>query len=421
MDLSGNSNNSINKFFKAVPSSSNSLIDPTAKKIHYGNNNLNNIVETSKDHNTNGDLCKSTNTFFKPHPLPNIEEDAKAQTIEDNLTIGKENCEITDKVLVTTNRDNIVSKPEVRTSFFERYFKNQPNKIVKKSPIKEKQNNGITFTKIDESVTAANNYDCTNKQIKDTNICSISDNTKHFEERVHTANSDEVDDITENNQESWISPSEIFPDLDNIDDSIMNILPSPLQRKISKIKCTKENSSSRYKTVESGFNVNRLSSDSECAPTRVETVADVYPIPGQNNAANNLPTTSSKCVISKVGATEEEEDLIQPEGVFDRTSLDLFESSSNEMPEEEHQRIVCDKCKDSIPKFEIQEHLDHHMALELQEQFNKQAQPNRTTVSSEIRTSKSVVSDKKKRGRPSKKDIVPPKKSRTIMSFFTKT
>lgn len=386
VEYSGNTSGSINKFFKALPSAAGS---------HTNNSDA---AGTSSIENDN--LRKS--------------KDNKDDNSENNHKIEKN---------PSSDNDQTTNKSSGRVSFFEKYFKNQPNKIVRQSSPK-KSVHQETIRKEEKS------------QPQDTApLFSLADNGSYSSKRVVTAcnsiTKDKKNESNKNtNEETWISPSEIFPDLENIDESIMNILPSPLQRQISQLRNAKSNSLTECK-VEKDRNLDnkfRMSTDSDCAPTTLDTVADVHSHFGNKNAAS----TSSKLVkhgrLLKTNL-KDEEDLVEFTDEFKETSPDLFESETYEENKKEAECknydafTNCTHCNKSVLVSELQEHLDHHMAMQLQEQWRKESQPTRTVVTTEIKPSKTttVLNDKKKRGRPSKKDSVAPKKSKTIMSFFSRT
>ncbi|XP_046676399.1 DNA polymerase eta [Homalodisca vitripennis] len=397
MEYSGNSKSSIDKFFKNITSTT---------VIKGGNINTCNLGSVATDKNT------ANQTTSRP-------------------IINNVNNRQTEASDPAPSCSNTSVKINGQVSFFEKYFKNRSNKIINNSPVKQSRNQEMeTHDSLRHKHQENNQSDLTHmeKEVNSDDTENIkNEDSNDYPSRDHLIAPEKSEEVPENNRDdTWISPSEIFPDLENIDDSVMEILPSPIQRKITNMKtlknsCPKLDSKAQFKQFLS--NDSRLSTDSECAPTRVETVADIHASPG----GQNIASSSAKCVEHQNKVERVDEDLIEPEGLFNTTSLDLFELEAEEVREEaEVQSEVCDLCsycKESIPVHELPEHLDHHMAMELHEQLNKPQHPQRTAESNEIRPSKTVtvISDKKKRGRPSKKDNLPPKKSRTIVSFFTRS
>lgn len=350
-----------------------------------------------------------------------IENDKLICKSKDNKDENSEN-KLKIEENLSSNNDQTTNKTSERISFFEKYFKDQPNKIIRQSSPK-KCVNQKTITKAGElkSLAAAPSF-------------SLADNGSYSSKRVVTTSNlitkDNKNESNENtNEETWINPSEIFPDLENIDESLVNILPSPLQRQISQLRNAKRNSLAECK-VQKDCNLNnkfRMSTDSDCAPTTLDTVADIHNYSGSKNVAS---TSSKHMIHGKFVKTniKDEEDLMEFQDDFMETSPDLFESETHEENKKEAEGDIYDACTDcthcnkSVLVSELQEHMDHHMAMQLQEQWSKESQPNRTVVPSEVKPSKTttLLSDKKKRGRPSKKDSVAPKKSKTIMSFFSR-
>ena len=81
--------------------------------------------------------------------------------------------------------------------------------------------------------------------------------------------------------------------------------------------------------------------------------------------------------------------------------------------------IDCEKCKCKISPFELPEHLDFHLAKELQDEFRKSETPSRTTVPPPL-ASLTTSSNFKKRKNNQPNDITESKKQKSISSFFIK-
>ena len=78
--------------------------------------------------------------------------------------------------------------------------------------------------------------------------------------------------------------------------------------------------------------------------------------------------------------------------------------------------IECEKCKCKISPFELPEHLDFHLAKELQDEFRKSETTIRTTVPP---VSLATSSNTKKRKNDHSNDTES-KKQKSISSFFIK-
>ena len=81
--------------------------------------------------------------------------------------------------------------------------------------------------------------------------------------------------------------------------------------------------------------------------------------------------------------------------------------------------IQCEKCICKISPFELPEHMDFHLAKELQDEFRKSETPSRTTVPPPL-ASLTTSSNFKKRKNNQPNDITESKKQKSISSFFIK-
>ena len=91
-------------------------------------------------------------------------------------------------------------------------------------------------------------------------------------------------------------------------------------------------------------------------------------------------------------------------------------------PEPEIDKVKCDKCDKEVSPFELPEHLDYHLALEVQAQF-KQEQRNQIVQQREERLEQIPLpksTGKRKNKTSVKTDKPEMKKQKTISSFFSK-
>ena len=88
--------------------------------------------------------------------------------------------------------------------------------------------------------------------------------------------------------------------------------------------------------------------------------------------------------------------------------------------------VACEKCGKEVSPFELPEHLDYHLALELQAQLKQQERQERQqqhlATKSIIHPPQSVSGNNKRKGhhQPSPSSMQEAKKQKTISSFFTK-
>ena len=80
--------------------------------------------------------------------------------------------------------------------------------------------------------------------------------------------------------------------------------------------------------------------------------------------------------------------------------------------------IQCEKCICKISPFELPEHMDFHLAKELQDEFRKSEMANRTTTVPQASFTTSKSSKKRKSNQSN--DITESKKQKSISSFFIK-
>merc|ERR1712062_837897 len=86
--------------------------------------------------------------------------------------------------------------------------------------------------------------------------------------------------------------------------------------------------------------------------------------------------------------------------------------------------VACEKCGKEVSPFELPEHLDYHLALELQAQLKQQERQERQqqhlATKSIIRPPQSVSGNNNRQGHHQPSSMQEAKKQKTISSFFTK-
>lgn len=272
-------------------------------------------------------------------------------------------------------------------------------------------------------------------------------------------------------KDHWISPQEIFPDLEDVDEDVLALLPTPMKEKISKL-C-----SAKPPTVNELFpNKDKIDEEViEMLPTqmreeirikknsRLESI-DKYKEGNmlaivkklQNNEASGSKENPSKPSTSKELFPEIKNNITKAslENQLEASDLDLenSENSSNkhngenfeidhstdkiqthlkEMDFENPNQFtnqtifeICSECKKSIPLSEFLEHLDFHTAQNLHRSLNS-AHSSTITISPITRSSpfkNSKISNvKRKRGRQSNNTnhVEDTKKTKSIASYFT--
>ncbi|XP_067006969.2 DNA polymerase eta [Anabrus simplex] len=290
----------------------------------------------------------------------------------------------------------------------------------------------------------------------------------------------------------WISLQEIFPDLNDVDDDVVALLPSPMQRKlvsrmenhkknkeiaqisedsdgddlssqsnktcskstvenfvlkerilaehsdtkvIYKPKCkSSENSEEIFVSVDAGVSNNTTKScdpnaSVSVSPIKKAKMTDVNnTVTGcgtsQNSDLHVLDSTDDNSAaldretsIVQLGNSVAEQDLSQTfSGSKNSETGELSSHHFEDLLDESNiESEICPHCHEVISLLEYPEHLDFHIAKELDKELNFTAPSVSRTVAKDVPTTV------KKRGRTSKKQntSVADKKIRSITNFFT--
>ncbi len=142
--------------------------------------------------------------------------------------------------------------------------------------------------------------------------------------------SDDKEDQEEDGQEQEVSVEELVPDLDSFDPSILELLPAKLRARAAK-------------------RVEELRSNR--AAKRVEELRS-------NRAAGEGTSRDNLVQVEK-------EDEKENAGETVSKQLPSIEEGAQEL-------VTCEKCGKSVSPFELPEHLDFHMARELQRELSRQ-------------------------------------------------
>ncbi|XP_069698469.1 DNA polymerase eta [Periplaneta americana] len=306
--------------------------------------------------------------------------------------------------------------------------------------------------------TSKNENKCNKKRDSDS-----TDDRKRIAESKSEASTSVVQNeaVTDNTSEMWISPGEIFPNLSQVDDDVMVLLPSPLQRKlklrIEEAKNSKTNSESTKKetdkiipvtdsdesrTPDSHFVGGQTQDDFVEKKPRI-VKADVYKTKNMSqdtveesshNKKNSYdhvaplhhPVNRSLSKNQQVLQGHKDEDFDVIEVCEDQASPSNAEQQEFRNGEVRGNLDViterCAECGQEVPLVEYPEHLDFHAAEKLHRELNEGAVRAGPTLSSaqSQRISSYDPLPKRKRGRPSKKTAVVTagKKMRSITAFF---
>jgi len=140
------------------------------------------------------------------------------------------------------------------------------------------------------------------------------------------------------------------------------------------------------------------------------------------NSQNNQSIQSFfKSVVAPAGMVEfskpnEHTSNLRPEENYQEEAVEkLFDTEVVD----DIEMIQCEKCICKISPFELPEHMDFHLAKELQDEFRKSEMANRTTTVPQASFTTSKSNSKKRKSNQSN-DITESKKQKSISSFFIK-
>uniref|UniRef100_A0A1B6CUZ6 DNA polymerase eta n=3 Tax=Clastoptera arizonana TaxID=38151 RepID=A0A1B6CUZ6_9HEMI len=423
----GTSNKSIDNFFK--PSAD--TLECSSSTISKNTSSFStSVMDFTKSNATGSDKKKfDSKSFFENYMR------SKSKKLPENEMI-KRNCIYFD--ISETNQDNLFpcSKNDFSDVTDSENFKSDDLNKNKNFNSQEDHSHVNPLKINQDDFFDVTNNDNNFKEIKNTNFGFIS-HYKNFE--TNSANNSTLDKFniiyseensagTEVNflnkksdmknsptaglsDKSWISPSEIFPNIDCTDESVMKLLPSPMQRKICRTRDNKtmeENSVPRFgdQFEKHKIRSSQISStSSDCPPTFVETTAFVH---------TDLSKSEEKVISNNSKLTFECERNKPSTSVNNNVSSISYCADEKETPFITEE---CPHCKESILLQDFPEHLDHHMAMDLHKQLNSSGSETKHSEGKLTKTTNNNI----KRGRPNKKETpIPNKKTRTIVSFFTK-
>ncbi|RZF34267.1 hypothetical protein LSTR_LSTR010241 [Laodelphax striatellus] len=418
VDESSSANKTINHFFKTATtekcaSSSNikTKIDTESEELnHKGDSSSSAAVFKSHqeigEENSKNSIVSKSSIFFKSIVNSKGSSSSREINLKEviNERTSKENLHF-DSSISVENSDDVDNEAG-----------NVSNQLLPK--VKETDSDCDMFDdtesvtgKLNERSKTETNSD-NNKTVIACNDRVLGDSTKG-EERPNGLVETENDLAQmENGEEiSWISPREVFPDIDNLDDSLVQLMPSPFVKKLTSYK--NEMDRSKSESRRNMFDSNE-SHESNPGPSTSSVVYDEH----KRLGVENLKSSSSHDVANESDSYQGTE--VSPD-VFMDNEIAASDSSlvRNEISDSENEISErCPHCGESVRLSEFPEHLDHHVALDLHKSLNS------SEVSQEpkkrILNSTENKPPKKKRGRPSSRESMTEKPTKSILSFFSK-
>ncbi|XP_039279390.1 DNA polymerase eta [Nilaparvata lugens] len=203
---------------------------------------------------------------------------------------------------------------------------------------------------------------------------------------------------------SWISPGEVFPDINNLDDTIVQLMPSPFRRKLESYRLEMSNPEPSNSLV-----VNNM--HESLGVEKIKSSTHVVNV-DENGSDSYQGTEISPDLFSDKDIDSCDSHLAVRSGNSDFTKNTIgIRDSETEIS------VECPHCGESVRLSEFPDHLDHHVALDLHKSLNS----TEAIMVSKKRILNSTETEplKNKRGRPSgrEKSTEP---SNSILNFFSK-
>nr|CAD7258260.1 unnamed protein product [Timema shepardi] len=224
--------------------------------------------------------------------------------------------------------------------------------------------------------------------------------------------------LDNDNEGAFISLDEIFPRLSQADRSILELLPSTMQKES---RTSEEVNPFQNKNK----NFNKHVDIRECREDSIDSITfDPRVNLVQDESFSKIKFDTKSNNNSDV---ENEIPEINSNTESVNSSINIVSEESNESPlevDENYQLVkeMCAQCNKLIPLLDFSEHLDFHSAQDLHRQLNSASGINggHPKPTSNRGTSIKDAVNKKKRGRVSRKQntLIADKKIRSITSFF---
>ncbi|GLH04945.1 Putative DNA polymerase eta [Gryllus bimaculatus] len=429
-----------------------------------------------------------------------IEKDSKSKTIENFFKLAPKEKEISlveggqtihENLLVKSNENPLTPenapkeenmKSSGKKSFFLRFFKQEgliktPSSSKVEKVADDNKNEISHEGKGDKQEPTGTSQQATTSE----GIAGITNRA------LRLLQVDESSNDSDKPIEHWVSPGEIFPNLDEVDDDVAALLPSPLQRQLrtriqkhqeaknvgknkgcgkgKSRKCLEFNvigTSAVTDNNDTGFNHTKTIINDVLAASEEKESCDLSEQAEKRNEEESYPNVSQEDIFasdssdlkekSDVEVTElphissnigRKETHSKPnksnENSNGRTcnsgelncipirqdAHSIFENSASDSEEilevGEILKELCPHCNQLISLQEYPEHLDFHVATDLDKEINKVPLPQNTScVNKSPGNSPRKDVGKRKRGRPGTKQNVPAtdKKMKSITAFF---
>ncbi|XP_069982500.1 DNA polymerase eta isoform X2 [Penaeus vannamei] len=217
---------------------------------------------------------------------------------------------------------------------------------------------------------------------------------------------------------SKVSVHELFPDLDNFDESLLPMLPSDLRTEVEKaLAAHKAKTEVKQKKTGLWKYVTSSPSKSTSSPDKQASSTSVTPQKNRSVIPEGSPQSSSCMAFVNGGIQKATKVLLNchesPETVAQGSTKTVGSVQSND------DTVECEECGAQISAFEMPEHLDYHVALRLQTDIRQEMRQDSESLTPRINKDFSRNLRGKKRGRPSKGEVVSKSgKIQKLDSFF---
>lgn len=200
---------------------------------------------------------------------------------------------------------------------------------------------------------------------------------------------------------SKVSVHELFPDLDNFDESLLPMLPSDLKTEVEKALAAhkartdvKQKKTGLWKYVTSSPSKSTSSPGKQAPSTSVTPQKNINVIPQSSSSMAFVNRGIQKASKVLLNSDESHESVVQ-EGA---TTSGSVQSSDDTMD--------CEECGAQISAFDMPEHLDYHVALKLQTDIRQEMRQDSDGSTPRLNRDLNRNLRGKKRGRPSKGEIL---------------
>lgn len=248
----------------------------------------------------------------------------------------------------------------------------------------------------------------------DAPCCASKPHTKDVSPRkvspLKSCQESEMNHSLKSLESAKVSVQELFPDLDNVDESILCMLPKELKLEVERaLKDYKtknqQKKSGMWKYVTSVPSPQKtVNSNSSFDPFSKGSGYEAKPGPSKDGISEEFSNVHLEIPKTDINFTQDTDDSIECTIIFDNNNV---ESDGKDF-------LDCKECGLQISALEMQEHADYHLALSLQSDMNTDANlTNRKVIEKSGKSNRG-----RKRIKGNVKSLVTVSKMQKLDSFF---